>query len=102
MTSMSDQELAETEVLLRQRLTQLANHAPTAVHLPDEVAVVAANRPSGRARRFGVDRRSRRVDQRRWFTTYSSSAPATMVVRRHRRRRSRHSCRPWNTKTSSA
>lgn len=71
MTSMSDQELAETEVLLRQRLTQLAGHAPTAVRLPDEVAVVTAHRPSGRGRRFGVIAAVTALVGAGSFTTYS-------------------------------
>lgn len=39
MKSMSDQEFAQTETLLRQRLAQLADHAPTTVHIPGEVPV---------------------------------------------------------------
>ncbi len=54
MTSISDQELVRTETLLRQRLAQLADHAPTAVHLPGEVPVLSAPRRTGRARRAGV------------------------------------------------
>ncbi len=50
MRSLSDQELAETEALLRQRLAQLAEHAPTTVWMPDEVPVVAI-KPRGRSRR---------------------------------------------------
>ncbi len=71
MTSLSEQEFAETEVLLRQRLAQLANHAPTAVHMPDEIAVVAASGPSRRARRFGVIAAVTALIGAGGFTTYS-------------------------------
>ena len=71
MTSMSDQEFAQTEVLLRQRLAQLAEHAPTAVHMPGEVPVVAANRPTGRGRRAGVIAAVTALIGAGGFTTYS-------------------------------
>lgn len=71
MTSMTDQELAQTEALLRQRLAQLASHAPTAVKLADEVAVVSANRPTGRARRAGVIAAITALIGAGGFTTYS-------------------------------
>jgi hypothetical protein len=71
MKSMSDQELAQSETLLRQRLAQLAAHAPTAVHMPDEVAVVATHRPSGRGRRAGVIAAVTALIGAGGFTTYS-------------------------------
>lgn len=71
MTSMSDQEFAQTEALLRQRLAQLATHAPTAVNLPGEVPVVAANRPLGRGRRVGVIAAVTALIGAGGFTTYS-------------------------------
>jgi hypothetical protein len=71
MTTMSDQEFAQTEALLRQRLTQLATYAPTAVNLPDEVPVVAANRPIGRGRRVGVIAAVTALIGAGGFTTYS-------------------------------
>jgi hypothetical protein len=71
MTTMSDQEFAETEILLRQRLSQLASQAPTAVLMPDEVAVVAANRPTGRGRRAGVIAAVTALIGAGGFTTYS-------------------------------
>ena len=40
LKTLSDQELAETETLLRQRLAQLADHAPATVQVPGEVQVV--------------------------------------------------------------
>ena len=71
MTSMSDQEFAEAEVLLRRRLVQLADHAPTAVRMPDEVAVVASHRPTGRSRRAGVIAAVAALIGAGGFTTYS-------------------------------
>ncbi len=71
MTSMSDQELAQTETLLRQRLAQLADHAPTAVHLPGEVPVVAAARSPRRRRRAGVIAAVTALVGAGGFTTYS-------------------------------
>ncbi len=71
MTTMSDQEFARTEALLRQRLAQLAGHAPTAVHLPDEVPVVATNRATGRGRRAGVIAAVTALIGAGGFTTYS-------------------------------
>jgi hypothetical protein len=70
MTSMSDQELAETETLLRHRLAQLANHAPTAVYLPGEVTVVATSRPA-RRHRVGVIAAVTALIGAGGFTTYS-------------------------------
>ena len=71
MTSMSDQELAETETLLRQRLAQLADHAPTAVRLPGEVPVVATNRPVRQRRRVGAIVAVTALIGAGGFTTYS-------------------------------
>jgi hypothetical protein len=71
MTTMSDQELADAEALLRQRLAQLASHAPTAVHLPDEVPVIAVNRPNRRGRRAGVIAAVTALIGAGGFTTYS-------------------------------
>jgi hypothetical protein len=71
MTSLTDQEFAQTEALLRQRLAQLANHAPTAVNLADDVRVVAADRPTGRARRAGVIAAITALIGAGGFTTYS-------------------------------
>lgn len=72
MTSTSEQEFAQTETLLRQRLGQLADHAPTAVHLPGEVPVVAINRPAGhRRRRAGVIAAVTALVGAGGFTTYS-------------------------------
>jgi hypothetical protein len=71
MTTMSDQEFAQTEALLRQRLAQLATYAPTAVNLPNEVQVVAANRPVGRGRRAGVIAAVTALIGAGGFTTYS-------------------------------
>jgi hypothetical protein len=71
MTSMSDQELAQTETLLRQRLAQLADRAPTAVRMPDEVTVVPINRPTGRGRRAGLIAAVAALIGAGGFTTYS-------------------------------
>ena len=71
MTSMSDQELAHTEALLRQRLAQLATYAPTAVNMPGEVPVVAADRQIGRGRRVGVIAAITALIGAGGFTTYS-------------------------------
>ena len=71
MTSMSDQEYAQTEIVLRRRLAQLADHAPTAVRLPDEVQVVATNRRSRRSRRVGVISAVTALIGAGGFTTYS-------------------------------
>ena len=57
MRSLSDQEFVETEALLRQRLSQLADHAPTSVQLPggadrrwsSDRSAWPAQRPSFRA-----------------------------------------------------
>ena len=89
MTSMSDQELAETELLLRQRLAQLADHAPTAVRLPGEIAVVAPSHTgrSHRNRRVGVIAAVTALIGAGGFTTYSFLGAATTVVRRRPKRR---------------
>ncbi len=71
MTQMSDQEFAATGALLSQRLAQLADHAPTAVRMPDEVTVVASNRPAGRGRRAGVIAAVAALIGAGGFTTYS-------------------------------
>ena len=71
MTTLSDQELAQVETVLRQRLAELANHAPVAVRSPDEIAVVTANRPTGRARRAGVIAAVTALIGAGGFTTYS-------------------------------
>ena len=71
MTTMSEQEFAQTETLLRQRLAQLADHAPTAVHLPGEVPVVTTHRATGRARRAGVIAAVTALIGAGGFTTYS-------------------------------
>ena len=71
MTSMSDQEFAQSETLLRQRLAQLADHAPTAVHLPGEVPVIAAGRLPRRRRRVGVIAAVTALVGAGGFTTYS-------------------------------
>jgi hypothetical protein len=71
MTSMSDQEFAQTETQLRQRLAQLAEHAPTAVHLPGEVPVVTALRSPRRRRRAGVIAAVTALVGAGGFTTYS-------------------------------
>ena len=71
MTSMSDQELAETETLLRQRLAQLADHAPTTVRLAGEVPVVATNRPVRQRRRVGAIVAVTALIGAGGFTTYS-------------------------------
>ena len=75
MTPTSDQDLAETELLLRQRLGQLADHAPTAVRLPGEIAVVATsgatNRVRSNRRRLGVIAAVTALIGAGGFTTYS-------------------------------
>ena len=71
MTSMSDLEFAQTEILLRERLAQLADHAPTAAQLPNEVRVVATNRDSRRSRRVGVIAAVTALIGAGGFTTYS-------------------------------
>ncbi|MEO8266527.1 MAG: hypothetical protein ABI706_13590 [Ilumatobacteraceae bacterium] len=68
---MSDQEFAQTETLLRQRLAQLANHAPTTVHIPGEVTVVATARSPRRRRRIGVIAAVTALVGAGGFTTYS-------------------------------
>jgi hypothetical protein len=71
MTSMSDQEYAQTEILLRERLAQLAEHAPTTVHRSDEVQVVATNGGARRGRRVGVIAAVTALIGAGGFTTYS-------------------------------
>ena len=71
MKSMSDQEFAQTEMLLRERLAQLANHAPATVQSPDEVRVVATNRGAHRGRRAGVVAAVTALIGAGGFTTYS-------------------------------
>jgi hypothetical protein len=72
MNSTPDSEFAQTETLLRLRLAQLADHAPTAVHLPGEVPVVAGNRLVGRrGRRAGVIAAVTALIGAGGFTTYS-------------------------------
>lgn len=71
MTNMSDLEFAQTEILLRERLARLADHAPTAARLPDEVQVVAMNRGSRRGRRAGVIAAVTALIGAGGFTTYS-------------------------------
>lgn len=71
MKSMSDQEFAQTETLLRQRLAQLADHAPTTVHIPGEVSVVTTARAPRRRRRAGVIAAVTALVGAAGFTTYS-------------------------------
>ena len=71
MTSLSDLELAQVETVLRQRLAELANHAPVAVRSPDEISVVTVHRPTGRARRAGVIAAVTALIGAGGFTTYS-------------------------------
>ena len=68
---MSDQEYAQTEIVLRERLAQLAEHAPTTVHRLDEVQVVATNRGARRSRRVGVIAAVTALIGAGGFTTYS-------------------------------
>ena len=72
MTSIRDMSLDETEALLRKRLAQLADHAPTTVHSLGEVPVVGAERPArDRRRRFGVVAAVTALIGAGGFTTYS-------------------------------
>ena len=72
MTTSSDQEFAATEALLRQRLAQLADHAPTSVRLPGEVPVVALRgHQRSRRRRMGVVAAVTALVGAGSFTTYS-------------------------------
>ena len=71
MKSMSDQEFARTEMLLRERLSQLADHAPATVQLSDEVPVVATNHRARRGRRAGVLTAVTALIGAGGFTTYS-------------------------------
>lgn len=70
MKTLSDQERAETETLLRQRLAQLADHAPTTVQVAGEVQVVALD-SRRRNRRFGVIAAVTALVGAGSFTTYS-------------------------------
>ena len=54
MKALSDQESAEVETLLRQRLAELADRAPSTVHMPDEISVVAANLKTTPSRPFRI------------------------------------------------
>jgi hypothetical protein len=71
MKSISDQEFAQTEMLLRERLAQLADHAPATVQLADEVRVVATNHGARRGRRVGVLAAVTALIGAGGFTTYS-------------------------------
>ncbi len=71
MKTLSDQEFAETEVVLRQRLAQLADHAPTTVQLPGEVPVVALGSRRRNRRRVGVIAGVTALIGAGSFTTYS-------------------------------
>ena len=71
MKSMSDQEFAQTEMLLRERLAQLADHAPTTVHRSDEVQVVGDESWCRRGRRAGVIAAVTALIGAGGFTTYS-------------------------------
>ncbi|MGZ4740485.1 MAG: hypothetical protein ACXVLM_14765 [Ilumatobacteraceae bacterium] len=71
MRSLSEQELAETESLLRQRLAQLAEHAPTAVWMPDEVPVVAIKQRGRNRRQLGAIAAVTALLGAGGFTTYS-------------------------------
>src|SRR6185295_6381873 len=71
MKSMSDHEFAQTEMLLRERLAQLADHAPATVQRSDEVRVVATNHGVRRGRRAGVIAAVTALIGAGGFTTYS-------------------------------
>ena len=71
MKTVSDHEFAETEVMLRQRLAQLADHAPTTVRLPGEVPVVALGSRRRNRRRVGVIATVTALIGAGSFTTYS-------------------------------
>ncbi|MEY2583443.1 MAG: hypothetical protein QOE09_3292 [Ilumatobacteraceae bacterium] len=71
MTSLPDQELAQIEPLLRQRLGELAEHAPDAVRMPNEISVVATHQPARRGRRAGVIAAVTALIGAGGFTTYS-------------------------------
>jgi hypothetical protein len=71
MRSLSDHELVETETLLRQRLAQLADHAPTAVQMPDEIPVVAVHRSKRNRRQLGAIAAVTALLGAGGFTTYS-------------------------------
>jgi hypothetical protein len=71
MRSLSDQEFVETETLLRQRLTQLADHAPTSVQMPDEISVVAVHRRKRNGRQLGAIAAVTALLGAGGFTTYS-------------------------------
>jgi hypothetical protein len=71
MRSLSDQEFIETEALLRQRLGQLADHAPTSVQMPDEISVVAVHRRKRNGRQLGAIAAVTALLGAGGFTTYS-------------------------------
>ena len=71
MRSLSDQEFVETEALLRQRLAQLADHAPTSVQMPDEISVVTAHRRRRNGRQLGAIAAITALLGAGGFTTYS-------------------------------
>ena len=71
MRALSDQEFAETEAVLRNRLAQLADHAPTTVQLPGEVPVVAFGSRTRNRRRVGVIATVTALIGAGSFTTYS-------------------------------
>ena len=71
MKSLSDQEFVETEALLRRRLSQLADHAPTSVQMPDEIPVVATHRRRRSGRQFGAIAAVTALLGAGGFTTYS-------------------------------
>jgi hypothetical protein len=71
MTSLSDHEFVETEALLRQRLGQLAEHAPTSVRMPDEISVIATHRRRRNGRQLGVLAAVTALLGAGGFTTYS-------------------------------
>jgi hypothetical protein len=71
MRSLSDQEFIETEALLRQRLGQLADHAPTTVQMPDEISVIAVHRRKRNGRQLGAIAAVTALLGAGGFTTYS-------------------------------
>ena len=77
MRSLSDQEFVETETLLRQRLTQLAEHAPTSVRMPDEISVVVTHRRTRNGRQLGAIAAVTALLGAGGFTTYSFLAAGT-------------------------
>ncbi|MEY2552948.1 MAG: hypothetical protein QOC57_808, partial [Ilumatobacteraceae bacterium] len=71
LKTLSDQELAETETLLRQRLAQLADHAPATVQVPGEVQVVTLDGRRRSRRRYGAIAAITALVGAGSFTTYS-------------------------------